>query len=176
MIIPGRIYFPLLFLFCFYFVSCHHAQQQVESVDSLKEHMMNVNRIMVKDESTEIEEFISRHPWKMSSTGTGLRYEIYKQGNGKKAGADKRVSISYNAFLLDGTPCYSADENKPLTFSLGHGEQPRGLEEGTMLMKEGDHAHLVVPAHLGFGMQGDGNKIPGNSPVYYDVTLLKVND
>ena len=40
-------------------------------------------------------------------------------------------------------------------------------------MKEGDKARFVIPSHLAYGMQGDGNKIPGNSPLYYDVTLLK---
>ena len=131
---------------------------------------------MVKDESKEIDDFIARHPWKMTSTGTGLRYEIYHHGNGKKAAEKKQVSILFSVYLLDGTRCYSADENKPLTFILGHGEQTHGLEEGIAMMHEGDQARLVVPAHLAYGLQGDGNKIPAKNALYYDVTLLKVND
>ncbi len=168
----------LLFLLpVFLFLSCHHEQQQQTiSQDSLKEHLIGANKIMVKDESKEIEDFIERHPWKMTSTGTGLRVEIYHHGNGKKAEEKKQVSIAFSVYLLDGTLCYPADENKPLTIILGHGEQTRGLEEGVMLMHEGDKARLVVPAHLAFGLQGDDNKIPGKNALYYDVTLLKVND
>ena len=144
--------------------------------DSLREHLINANKIMVKDESKEIEEFISRHPWKMTSTGTGLRYEIYEHGNGKRAEEKKQVTFIFSVYLLDGTLCYPADENKPVTIILGHGEQARGLEEGIMLMQEGDKARLLVPAHLAYGLQGDDNKIPGKSALYYDVTLLKVNE
>jgi FKBP-type peptidyl-prolyl cis-trans isomerase FkpA len=165
----------LLLLF-FFLASCRNEQQpHVTSEDSLKEHLINANKIMVGDESKEIEEFISRHGWKMTSTGTGLRYEIYEQGKGKKAGEKKELTISFSVYLLDGTLCYPADE-KPLTIILGQGEQTRGLEEGIMLMREGDKARLVVPAHLAFGLQGDEKKIPGKNALYYDVVLLKVRD
>lgn len=175
MVLPGRIPYQLFFILCFFLGSCHHDQQQVDSNDSLQEHMINANKIMVKDESAAIEGFISRHAWNMTSTGTGLRYEIYSHGNGKRAGVKNQVSIAYIVFLIDGTLCYKVDERKPMMITLGQGEQIRGLEEGIMLMNEGDHARLVVPAHLAFGKQGDGNKIPGNSALYYDVYLIKVN-
>ncbi|MCX6292622.1 MAG: FKBP-type peptidyl-prolyl cis-trans isomerase [Bacteroidetes bacterium] len=152
-----------------------HQQQQV-SDDSLKEHLVNVNKIMVEDESKKIDEFISRHQWKMTVSGTGLRYQVYEEGKGRHPSGKKQVSISYSVYLLDGTLCYAADEKKPLDFILGQGEQTHGLEEGVLLMKEGGKARLVVPAHLGFGRLGDDHKIPGNSPLYYDVKLLHVND
>jgi FKBP-type peptidyl-prolyl cis-trans isomerase FkpA len=169
------VYCILFTVYCL--SSCRHEQQQqVSSEDSLKEHLINANKIMVKDESKEIEDFISRHQWKMTSTGTGLRYEIYSHGSGKKAEVKKEVTVAFSVYLLDGTLCYPADEKKPLTIIPGQGEQTRGLEEGIMLMHEGDKARLVVPSHLAFGIQGDGNKIPGRNALYYDVTLLKVND
>ena len=159
------------------FLSCHHEQQQqVTSADSLKEHLINANKIMVKDESKEIEDFIIRHNWKMTTTGTGLRYEIYQHGNGRKAEPDKYVTISYSVYLLDGTLCYSYEPSKPLIIALGHNEQTHGLEEGVLKMQEGDKARLIVPYHLGYGVLGDDNKIPGQSSLYYDITLIKVND
>lgn len=166
----------LLLLLCF-LVSCHHTQQQqVVSTDSLKEQLINANKIIVQDESKEIKDFISRHQWKMNSTGTGLRYEIFQKGKEKKPEDKKQVSISYSVYLLDGTLCYSAGEKNPLIITLGHGEQTRGLEEGILLMHEGDKARLVVPSHLGYGTLGDNNKITGKSALYYEVTLLKVSD
>ena len=174
MALPGEIRHQLLLIACLFIASCHRGEQQVVKEDSLQEHMINANKIMVKNESAEIEEFISRHSWKMTSTGTGLRYEIYRHGNGKKADVKNRVTICYTAYLLDGTLCYTVDEKNPLTITLGHGEQIRGLEEGIMQMNEGDHARLVIPAHLGFGIAGDKNKIPRNSALYYDVYLLKI--
>ena len=159
--------------------SCHHEQQQqMVSQDSLKEHLIKANKISIENESKLIDDFISRHQWKMTLTGTGLRYEIYshENGKGKKAENEKQVTIAYTLYFADGTLCYPADAGKPITFILGHGQQPHGLEEGILFMHEGDRARLVVPAHLGYGMTGDDDKIPGRSILYYEVTLLKVND
>jgi FKBP-type peptidyl-prolyl cis-trans isomerase len=173
---PGINFLRLILFFITCLEACHHESSQVMVPDdSIREHMVQANKIIVQNESKEIEEFISRHSWKMISTGTGLRYEIYRQGYGKKAAAEKQVSVLFHAYLLDGSLCDSSGE-KPLQITLGHGEQVRGLEEGIVLMKEGDQARLIVPAHLGFGVRGNGNNIPGNSPLYYDVTLLKVNE
>src|SRR5689334_15509557 len=60
------------------FVSCQRKypeEKNTEAVD--KEHMLDVNRTVVHDEAKAIEEFISRHGWKMQMTGTGLHYQIY---------------------------------------------------------------------------------------------------
>ena len=177
-------YFPVIIVLlgiCFIcLTSCHRdMQQQQVSEDSLKEQMINANKIMVQNESDEIDEFISRHQWKMTMSGTGLRYEIYAHAGSKpakKPGVRSEVSIAYSLYLEDGTLCYSAGEKNPLTFVIGRGEQTHGLEEGLMLMSEGDKARFVLPAHLGYGMLGDGIRIPRKSILYYDVTLLNVNE
>jgi FKBP-type peptidyl-prolyl cis-trans isomerase len=156
--------------------SCHRENHpQVISADSIKEKLINTNKKMLMDEMNEIDDFILRHHWKMEATGTGLRYEIYQYGSGRKAELNSRVTFTFSVFLFDGTKCYFADDKNPLTIVIGHGEQNRGLEEGILLMHEGDKARLIVPVHLGYGMHGDENKIPGNSPLYYEVNLLKVN-
>jgi FKBP-type peptidyl-prolyl cis-trans isomerase len=125
---------PLLF-------SCNHPVSQ-EKLDEnkLKEHLENANRIIVADETKEIKDFIDRHQFKMTMTGTGLWMGVYQAGSGKAAGLHQLVTLTYKAYLLDGTLCYSADEKKPLQFRLGEGTQVRGLEEGIEGLKEGDHA------------------------------------
>jgi FKBP-type peptidyl-prolyl cis-trans isomerase len=177
MIGSRMILLQLLVMFLLAFGSCREPQQQQDvSTDSLKEHLINANKIMVENESKEIDDFISRHSWKMISSGTGLRYCIDQPGKGKMAEEKKTVSISYSVYLTDGTLCYSADDKNPLMLTLGRGEQTRGLEEGILFLHEGGKARLVVPAHLGYGRLGDDKKIPGGSTLYYEVTLLKVND
>ena len=156
--------------------SCHHETEEKKlSDEEIKQRMANVNKIIVHDESKDIDEFISRHQWKMQSTGTGLRYDIYEKGSGRMPIANDTVRIAYSLYLTDGTLCYSADERKPLRFVLGKGAQISGLEEGLQLMHEGDKARLVIPSHLAYGIQGDGDKIPAGSALYYDVKLLSVN-
>jgi FKBP-type peptidyl-prolyl cis-trans isomerase len=160
------------------FYSCHLKENEKPVPEAeVKEHFIEANKMMVHDEAKDIEEFISRHQWKMQTTGTGLHYDIYEKGNGDKYPQKQNIiSIAYKIYLLDGTLCYSADETKPLKFILGTNTQPRGLEEGLRMMTAGAKARFVVPDHLAFGVLGDKEKIPGFSAVYYDVILLSIDE
>jgi len=157
-------------------VACRSNQQPpAMNEEEVKQHMMQANRILVSREAEDIREFITRHGWHMQQSGSGLHYEVYRKGSGPKAEPGSIVSVSYSLHLLDGTFCYEAALNKPLTFMLGKSEQPRGLEEGILQMQVGSEARLIVPAHLGYGAIGDDNKIPGNSALVYQVTLVKID-
>ena len=169
----------VIYVFVLLLYSCYHKQNEdvpLMNEQEVKEHMMNANRIFVQQQAEEIKEFINRHRWKMQQSGTGLHYEIYKNGSGLLPESNSIVSIAYSLYLLDGTFCYKVDSAKPLTFVLGKGQQPRGLEEGILLMNQGSKTKLVVPSHLAYGSIGDENKIPGNSALLYDVTLLKIKN
>jgi FKBP-type peptidyl-prolyl cis-trans isomerase FkpA len=158
--------------------SCHHNYPKDDKQQSaeVKEHLMNANKIIVKDESKDIEAFISHHQWKMQMTGTGLRIQIYEEGKGAKPDYKSTVGIAYKVYLLDGTLCYSADEQHPAKISLDANDLPRGLEEGLMQMAEGSKARMVLPYHLAFGITGDGDKIPPGRALYYDIHLIKVGN
>ena len=139
-----------------------------------KEKLVHMNRVVVHEEAKVIDEFITRHGWKMKTTGTGLHYEIYQEGNAMKASASAVLTISYKVFLLDGTLCYEADEEHPQKLVTGTGQQINGLEEGLLMMSEGSRARFVIPNHLAYGITGDQDKIPPASPLYYDVHLIKI--
>ena len=162
-----------IFLFILVLASCSQ-EKPAPPVDeqAVREQMVNANRILVQKEAEEIKEFISRHGWKMEMTGTGLHYDIYKKGNGPIPDPAKPITASYTLYLLDGTFCYENDSLHPVTFMVGKGQQPRGLEEALLRMKTGSRARLVLPAHLAYATAGDGNKIPGNAALYIDVLLL----
>ncbi len=156
--------------------SCkNNSKQEVKSQEEINEQLTNMNKKNVGEESKEIDEFIARHFFKTQRTGTGLRYQIYERGNGQNPVDHDTVSINFKVFLFDGSLCYSTDSTGPVKFILGIGEQVKGLEEGVLLMVPGDKARLIVPSHLGYGMQGDMNKIPANSSLFYEVELLKIN-
>jgi FKBP-type peptidyl-prolyl cis-trans isomerase len=140
----------------------------------MDENLRKMNREIVEKESKEVDEFISRHSLEPILTGTGLRYQIYVHGKGRKPSLRDVVEINYKVFLLDGTLCYSTDSSGPVKIHLGIGEQVKGLEEGIMSMVAGDRAHLVVPAHLAYGMTGDRIKIPPSSALYFDVELIQI--
>ena len=162
--------------------SCHtatNAPQQPDlttpPTDSMKEALINNNRKGMQDESADIEAFAKRRNWDMEATGTGLRYQIYKQGTGNATPKKGDfVSVAFMVYLLDGTLCYKYDSDKPYLFQVSKSKVARGLEEGVMKMRVGDKARLLCPKHLGYGLVGDDKKIPANSILFYDVELLSI--
>ena len=142
--------------------------------DSLKKDLMDVNEFMVKNENQQIENYIARHQWKMEKTGTGLRYSIYEKGNGPKAEKGKVVQIRFTASLITGDVVYDAKTDGMRSVKLGKAQVVSGLEEGLLMMQEGDKAKLIIPSHLAFGLVGDDNKIPKRATLIYDIELVKV--
>ena len=108
-------------------------------------------------------------------TNSGLRYQIIQEGQGKKATKGAMVSVHYKGQLLDGTVFDSSYKRKqPIDFALGVGQVISGWDEGIQLLKVGDKARFVIPAHLAYGARGAGGVIPPNAPLIFDVELMNV--
>ena len=112
----------------------------------------------------------------MNKTGTGLRYWIYKKGNGKKAENNKIAKFNYTVKLLTGDVIYTSEISGPKEFLIGRGRIESGIEEGILLLRVGDRAKFIIPSHLAFGLQGDQNMIPAKASLVYDIELLEIND
>lgn len=133
-----------------------------------QEYLIKVNQKRVRSEFEQIENYIKKRNWMMSSTETGLRYLVYEKGNGPEVTSNSSVVLNYVLSLLDGTTCYSSKED---TIAVGSGQVSRGLEEALLLMRKGDKAIVIAPSHLGYGLSGDGDKIPPGSILIYDIEL-----
>lgn len=108
-------------------------------------------------------------------TESGLRYNIQKEGNGKKAEKGNKVAVHYKGQLLDGTVFDSSfQRNEPIAFNLGVGQVIPGWDEGIQLLKEGDKARFVIPSELAYGSRGAGGVIPPDAPLIFDVELVNV--
>ena len=146
-----------------------------------KESLIKANTIRVQKEDVEIDRFVKRHQWDMLETGTGLRYLIYYEEEGEEATtclpdrqAGKTAVINFKISLLDGTVCYSSENDGPKKFTIGQGGVESGLEEGILLLKVGDKAKFILPSHLAYGLLGDGNKIPSHAVNIYNVELIEL--
>ncbi len=151
-----------------------HKQEELTSGE-LNDHIAAANQLMVHHEKEEIAAFISRHQFIMDSTGTGLRYDIYFNSQGEKPKPHDAVVVAYKVYFLNGTLVYDHPESSPDTFRLAEAQRPRGLEDALFQMSPGSKARLVLPSHLAYGMIGDQARIPGATPLYYDLCLLKIN-
>jgi FKBP-type peptidyl-prolyl cis-trans isomerase FkpA len=139
------------------------------------ETLLNINNYVVRRNQELISQFVKRTKLEMKETGSGLWYGIYEKGKGKAVNKGNKVEFSYILKLLDGTPVDSAWLGKPKIFRSGKGGVEAGLEEGILLLHEGDHAFFIIPPHLAFGNFGNQEKIPPGAFLFYDLYLISVN-
>ncbi|MBW6482876.1 MAG: FKBP-type peptidyl-prolyl cis-trans isomerase [Vicingaceae bacterium] len=166
----------IYFLFLILLVACENEQNNYPVIDAnqLKEALIERNINAVKKEQQQIEQYIKKHQLNPLKTGTGLHYQLIKQGEGEKAVEGQVAVISYEVTLLDGTQCYSTKEKGPEEFKVGKDNVESGLHEAITYLKKGDKAIVIIPSYLAHGLAGDFNKIPVRSTIIYTLELIEV--
>jgi FKBP-type peptidyl-prolyl cis-trans isomerase FkpA len=137
-----------------------------------KKEMADLNRYLVQKDRERIESYIERRNLNMKETTSGLWYEIIKEGTGAFLTDNDRIVIEYKCALLDGTNCYSSDKSGPREYILGRSEMEPGLDQGLRMLKSRGEAIFIIPPFLGYGLKGDGNKIPSRSVIVYNIKVL----
>ena len=116
----------------------------------------------------------------VTTTESGLQYEVITSGDGAQPTTTDKVTVHYNGMLTDGTVFDSSKDRGPFTFSLnpGPGEQGviPGWNEAVQLMSVGDKWKLTIPSNLAYGERGaPGSPIGPNATLIFEVELLGIN-
>jgi FKBP-type peptidyl-prolyl cis-trans isomerase FklB len=110
----------------------------------------------------------------VTTTASGLQYEVLTAGTGAKPVATDSVTVHYEGKLIDGTMFDSSVERgEPATFGVT--QVIPGWVEALQLMQEGAKWRLYIPSNLAYGANGAGNVIGPNATLIFDVELIKVN-
>ncbi|MFH1935952.1 MAG: FKBP-type peptidyl-prolyl cis-trans isomerase [Bacteroidota bacterium] len=166
-----------LYVILLVYSSCKEASRPLTTTSHIRltdEKLMDYHRGVVKTEDQEIEDFLARYRWDVKRSSTGLRYLIYRKGNGRQAETGMIARFHYAVRLLNGTLVYSSDSVGEKVFILGHGGVETGLEEGLLLLREGDRAKFIIPSYLAYGLLGDQRKIPPGATLVYDIDLIEL--
>lgn len=113
-----------------------------------------------------------------TTTESGLKYKITKEGDGAIPTSGQQVKTQYTGWL-DGFDSIrkfdsSRDRGRPFTFKVGAGQVIRGWDEAFLAMKVGERRQIILPPRLGYGDRGAGGIIPGGATLYFDVELLAI--
>jgi K(+)-stimulated pyrophosphate-energized sodium pump len=110
----------------------------------------------------------------VTTTESGLQYEVLTTGDGASPSAEDSVTVHYTGTLIDGTVFDSSVERgEPATFGVS--QVIPGWTEALQLMSVGDKLRLVIPSELAYGPRGSGAKIGPNSILVFEVELIKIN-
>ncbi len=143
-----------------------------EVVEEKPDPFIQGNKRILALEQEEIALVIKRHHWNMVTTGTGLNYEILKQGGGPCFVEGDSVTMKYVVQLLSGEEVYNSETDGVKTFRVEKTEEIPALHEVMKLLSPGAKARMVVPSHLAYGVAGDGNKIKGREALIMNIEIV----
>lgn len=108
----------------------------------------------------------------ITTTASGLQYEVLTQGNGAKPKPSDIVKVHYQGTLVDGTVFDSSvQRGEPAVFQLD--QVIVGWTEALQIMPVGSKYRLSLPPELAYGSEGAG-PIPANSVLIFEVELLGI--
>ena len=106
--------------------------------------------------------------------GSGLQYEVLREGIGANPKPEDKVTTHYHGTLIDGTVFDSSvDRGEPATFPVNG--VIAGWVEALQLMKPGSKFRLYVPYNLAYGEQGAGQLIKPYATLIFEVELLQIH-
>jgi FKBP-type peptidyl-prolyl cis-trans isomerase len=108
----------------------------------------------------------------VTTTASGLQYEILRAGEGASPTADDQVRLHYRGTLIDGEEFDSSYEGDPVVFAAGR--LIPGFTEALLLMQEGSHFRIVIPSDIAYGPNGSGGAIGPNATLIFEIEMFEV--
>jgi FKBP-type peptidyl-prolyl cis-trans isomerase FklB len=134
-----------------------------------------LDKEVYKDYIAQNEAFLAKNKEKagVTTTASGLQYEVIKMGTGPKPTAENTVKVHYAGTLIDGTEFDSSiKRNVPAQFPVS-GVIP-GWTEALKLMPVGSKFKLCIPQSIAYGATGQGEVIKPFSTLIFEVELLEI--
>jgi FKBP-type peptidyl-prolyl cis-trans isomerase FklB len=111
----------------------------------------------------------------VTTTASGLQYEVLESGTGDTPTAQSHVVTHYHGTLVDGTVFDSSVERgEPAEFGVT--QVIPAWTEALQLMSVGDKWRIAAPPELAYGEQGAGDTIPPNTALVFEIHLIDIKN
>jgi len=125
---------------------------------------------------TEGEAFLAENGKRegVTTTASGLQYEVMEAGDGPKPTAENTVQVHYHGTLIDGT-VFDSSITRGLPATFGVHQVIKGWTEALQLMPVGSKYRLYIPQDLAYGAHPHpGGAIKPLMALIFDVELLAI--
>ncbi len=109
----------------------------------------------------------------VTTTTSGLQYEVLETGSGARPGPRSMVVTHYHGTLADGTVFDSSvTRGEPAEFGV-HQVIP-AWTEALQLMTAGSKWRIACPSNLAYGERGAGGVIGPNAALVFEIELIAI--
>lgn len=110
----------------------------------------------------------------VTTTASGVQYEVLRQGDGPMPDVSQRVTVHYRGQTTSGEVFDESYEGgEPRTFGVT--EVINGLSEGLQLMPVGSHYKFYIPGPLAYGPNPPpGSPIGPNDVLVFEIELIEI--
>lgn len=168
----------VLFLIVVFLMGCSEdrPEQTVRKQEqSMQVETSEMHKAWIKEDMDMIGRYAERRGWEMTQTGTGTLYYKYNENPDGEIGVPgKYATVEYTVSLLDGTLCYTSEEDGPATVKIEKEDVESGIHESLQLMHVGEEMAVILPPHRAHGLLGDQDKVPAQSVVVYQLKMISL--
>ena len=130
-------------------------------------------------EQAAITKYIAEHGKGATHVENSLYILKNTPGSGKTVIDGDNVEVRYKGMFLDGRVFdQSADHGGAGTFSFEYSADVPLIQGWIKIignMQEGEKITVLIPSWLAYGQRGAGGLIPANTPLLFDIEVVKLN-
>lgn len=141
---------------------------EVEQKPDISENLINANKTIAKSEETSINGYVTRRGWEMNRLSCGARVMETNKGSNKAIGYEDSVTIHYTLTTLNGKTLY---QDIAESVVAGRNQVPTGLDAALLTLHYGSQATIIIPSEAGYGVVGDGDRIPARTVLIYELEI-----
>ena len=170
----------LIFLLGAFVVSCGNDEARkpvVRKTSSFMNESIERNKMLNEMENEALLKIIkadSLHQYMNSEQGFWYYFESRDPQTSEFPQTGDELFYRHEIRALNDSIIYDMQELGLQSYLVDKQELITGLQDGLKLMKEGDMAHFLFPAHKAYGYSGN-ERIAPNQPLIYNVELVKIN-
>lgn len=141
----------------------------------MQQSQMEERTALAEQNLKEGQEFLAANKERegITTTESGLQYEVLEEGDGPHPTAAQRVRVHYRGTFTDGSQFESSyDTGNPVEFAVG--EVIAGWAEGLQLMSVGSKYRFFIPSDLAYGEMGSRRGMEPNRTLIFEVELLEI--
>jgi FKBP-type peptidyl-prolyl cis-trans isomerase FklB len=155
---------------------CPYSENELRgALDEINRQMQRMQKQQANALAAAGEEFLRQNATRdaVTTTTSGLQYEVLQEGKGRRPTRDDSVRVHYHGTLVDGTVFDSSIERGE-TIDFAVSGVISGWTEALQLMQEGARYKLYIPHQLAYGASGAGGALAPYSALIFEVELIEV--